>query len=79
MLGDFQYFSQSNESLIEKRKKKCPNQMTKVIGQSSLMKPRAKKRRKKNLARNNQETWANENQNESPKNETSKIQEMDSN
>ena len=43
------------------------------------MKPWAKKGRKKNLAQNNQETWAKENQNESPKNETSKIQEMDSN
>ena len=53
--------------------------MTKVIGQSSLMKPWAKKGRKKNLAQNNQETWAKENQNESPKNETGKIQEMDSN
>ena len=53
--------------------------MTKVIGQSSLMKPQAKKGQKKNLAQNNQATWAKENQNKSPKNEMGKIQEMDSN
>ena len=41
--------------------------MTKVMGQSSLMKPRAKKGQKKNLAQNNQATWAKENQNKSPK------------
>ena len=44
--------------------------MTKVMGQSSLMKPRAKKGQKKNLAQNNQATWAKEIQNKSPKNET---------
>ena len=81
--------SPSNESPIEKKKKKkkkkkekkrrSPNQMTKVIGQSSLMKPWAKKGQKKNLAQNNQATWAKENQNKSPKNEMGKIQEMDSN
>ena len=53
--------------------------MTKVMGQSSLMKPRAKKGQKKNLAQNNQATWAKENQNKSPKNEMRKIQEMDLN
>ena len=35
--------------------------MTKVIGQSSLMKPQAKKGQNKNSVRNNQETWAKEN------------------
>ena len=56
---------------LEKKKKKAsPNQMTKVMVQSSLMKPRAKKGQKKNLAQNNQATWAKEIQNKSPKNET---------
>ena len=53
--------------------------MTKVMGQSSLIKPYTKKGQKKNSAQNNQEMWAKENQNESPKNEMGKIEEMDSN
>ena len=44
-----------------------PNQMIKVMGQSSLMKPQAKKWQKKNSARNNQETWAKENKMKAPK------------
>ena len=79
MLGNFQYLSPSKESLIGKKKKKSAKQMTKVMGQSSLRKPHAKKRQKENSARNNQETRAKESQNESPKNGMRKIQEMDSN
>ena len=41
--------------------------MTKVMGQSSPMKPQAKKEQKKNSARNNQETWARENKMQAPK------------
>ena len=41
--------------------------MTKVIGQSSLMKPQAKKGQKKISAQNNQETWAKENKKKAPK------------
>ena len=44
--------------------------MTKVIGQSSLMKPQAKKGQKKISAKNNQETWAKENKKKAPKMKT---------
>ena len=41
--------------------------MTNVMGQSSQMKPQAKKRQNKNSARNNQETWSKENKMKAPK------------
>ena len=43
--------------------------MTKVIGQSSLMKPQAQKGQGK-------KTWAKENQHESPKNEMGKFKKL---
>ena len=69
MLGDFQYLTPLNESLIEK-KKKSPNQMTKVMAQSSA-EPR-KGTRKENSSKQSR-NMGQENQNESPKYEWAKF------
>ena len=48
--------------------------MTKVMGQSSLMKPQAKKGQKKNSAQNNLETSAKENKMQAPKTKWAKFE-----
>ena len=62
MLGDFQKLSLSNESLIEKMRKK-PKSNYKNHGPIKSNEAPNNKGQKKSLTRNNQETWAKENQN----------------
>ena len=50
--------------------------MTKVMGQSSLMKPQAKKGQKKNSAQNNLETSAKENKMQAPKMKRAKFKKL---
>ena len=81
MLGDLQYLSLSNESLIEKGKEKSPNQSNdKVMGQSSQMKPQANRGKRKKIHPIKVKKYGPNKIKWKPKNmKMGKVQEMDSN